>query len=153
MSNGKIQHVGTPQEIYHRPKNQFVATFIGRTNFLKAVYHAADGTIHFGAYSFPMEELALPADTPVLLSVRPEDLILRPHGETALTGVVQDSFFLGLNTHQLIELDYNQQLVEVISESSLENLLQKGEKVSLNIKGHKINVFAEDGSHSLMREE
>ena len=38
MKDGEIQQVGTPQEIYHRPINQFVATFIGRTNFMNAQY-------------------------------------------------------------------------------------------------------------------
>ncbi|MCK5672357.1 MAG: ABC transporter ATP-binding protein, partial [Spirochaetales bacterium] len=36
MKDGIIQHVGTPQEIYHRPSNIFVATFIGRTNLIDA---------------------------------------------------------------------------------------------------------------------
>jgi iron(III) transport system ATP-binding protein len=38
MKSGVIQHVGTPQDIYHRPANIFVATFIGRTNLLDAEY-------------------------------------------------------------------------------------------------------------------
>ncbi len=74
MSNGIIQHVGKPQEIYHRPKNRFVATFIGRTNFINANYHANEKRIKFGDYSFAAENLTLQHDAPVLLSVRPEDL-------------------------------------------------------------------------------
>jgi iron(III) transport system ATP-binding protein len=153
MSDGIIQHVGKPQEIYHRPKNRFVATFIGRTDFINANYHANEKRIKFGDYSFAAENLTLQHDAPVLLSVRPEDLILSKNENSSLKGVVKDSFFLGLNTHQLIELDQNQQLVEVISESSLENLLRKGEKVSLEIKGNKINIFSEDGTQNLMRED
>lgn len=153
MSNGVLQHVGTPQEIYHRPKNKFVATFIGRTNFLNSNYHASEKCIKFGDYIIPSENLTLLQDAPVLVSVRPEDFILCKNEDTSLKGVVKDSFFLGLNTHQLIELHHNQQLVEVISESSLENLLQEGEEVTLKIKAHKINVFSEDGSQNLMRED
>ena len=153
MSNGVLQHVGTPQEIYHRPKNQFVATFIGRTNFVKADYDANEKCIKFGDYTMAAENLTLQEDAPVLLSVRPEDFVLCKNEDKVLRGVVKDSFFLGLNTHQLIELNQNQQLVEVISESSLENLLQEGEEVTLKIKGHKINVFSDDGTQNLMRED
>ena len=153
MSNGIIQHVGTPQSIYHRPKNRFVATFIGRTNFLNASYFVKENCIKFGDYKIAADNLTLEQDAPVLLSVRPEDFILSKNENPSLKGIVKDSFFLGLNTHQLIELDQNQQLIEVISESSLENLLQKGEKVFLEIKGHKINIFSEDGTQNLMRED
>ena len=43
MKGGVIQHVGTPRDIYQRPKNVFVATFIGRTNIVNA--HVKDGII------------------------------------------------------------------------------------------------------------
>ena len=43
MKDGVIQHVGTPRDIYQRPKNVFVATFIGRTNIVNA--HVKDGII------------------------------------------------------------------------------------------------------------
>ncbi len=153
MSNGKIQHVGTPQEIYHRPRNMFVATFIGRTNFLNARYHSNEKLIKFGNYSFSAENLSAQEDCPVVLSIRPEDFIMQENNDSPLKGVIKDSFFLGLNTHQLVELSHNQQLVEIIRESSLENLLAVGERVSLSIKSHKINVFSDDGKQNLIRKD
>lgn len=153
MSNGEIQHVGAPQEIYHRPRNKFVATFIGRTNFLNAGYHSNEKLIKFGNYSFSVENLLVQEDIPVLLSVRPEDFIMHKKDDAPLKGVVKDSFFLGLNTHQLVELNHNQQLVEVIRESSLENLLTVGEEISLSIKSRKINIFSDDGAQNLMRKD
>lgn len=153
MNNGHIQHIGKPQDIYHRPKNKFVATFIGRTNFLEANYQAADKRITFGDYSFNIDHLSAEGDCPVLLSVRPEDLIMQNEDATPFKGMVKDSFFLGLNTHLLVELAHNQQLVEVIQESSLDNLLPVGEKISLTIKSHKINVYSEDGAKNLIRKD
>ena len=150
MNEGEIQHVGAPQEIYHRPSNEFVATFIGRTNLLKADYKTKNKMVSLGGYSFEMDGLALDHDAPVLLSVRPEDLVLSTNGDDGLKGVVKDSYFLGLNTHQIVELAYNQQTVEVIRESSLDNLSVKGEKVTLTIKNHKINVFSEDGEENYL---
>jgi iron(III) transport system ATP-binding protein len=153
MNNGHIQHIGKPQDIYHRPRNKFVATFIGRTNFLEANYQAADKKITFGDYSFTLDDLSAEEDCPVLLSVRPEDILLKNEDASPFKGTLKDSFFLGLNTHLLIELSHNKQLVEVIQESSLESLLPVGEKVSLTIKSHKINVYSEDGSINLIRKD
>ena len=45
MKDGVIQHIGAPRDIYQRPRNVFVATFIGRTNIMKA--NAAAGKIVF----------------------------------------------------------------------------------------------------------
>jgi iron(III) transport system ATP-binding protein len=150
MSNGKIQQIGRPQEIYHRPINEFVATFIGRTNFVTAQFCASDSCIKIGDFSFPYHDLSIKEDAAVLLSIRPEDFIIQKKSEHGLPGVVRDSYFLGLNTHQLVQLTYNQQIVEIIRESSLDEATKVGEEVSLSIKSHKINVFSDDGLKNLI---
>jgi len=150
MNEGVIQHIGTPEEIYHRPSNRFVANFIGRTNFLEATYDAKKKRIALGDYLIPFDNLALDHDSPVLLSVRPEDFIPHDTEKTKLTGIVRDSYFLGINIHQVIELDHNHQHIEVIRESFLENILPIGRKVSLEIKTKKMNVFSQDGSKNLI---
>jgi len=150
MHDGIIQHVGTPQEIYHRPSNMFVATFIGRTNFLDARYRSKEKLVEFGDYRFGVKNISLQGDSPVVLSVRPEDFIMHKDNDSHLKGIIKDSFFLGLNTHQLVELNHNKQLVEIIRESSLENVLVVGKQVSLSIKSHKINLFSEDTKQNLI---
>jgi len=151
MSNGEIQQIGTPQEIYHRPINQFVATFIGRTNFIKATFSASDQLIKLGDFSFPYQDLSIKEDADILLSIRPEDFIMQKMDEPGLRGIVRDSYFLGLNTHQLVELKHNQQTIEIIRESSLEETTKVGEEVSLLVKSHKINVFSDDGLKNLIK--
>lgn len=64
MSNGKLQQVGTAKEIYTTPKNRFVASFIGETNFLAA---KADGTKARLA-SGDMVDLAAPVTGDVTLT-------------------------------------------------------------------------------------
>ena len=150
MNDGKIQQIGTPQEIYHRPINKFVATFIGRTNLVSADYSADGNAISLGEYFFSVKDLNLDENVSVLLSIRPEDFLMNEYDNPGLKGIITDSYFLGLNTHQLVELDHNKQIVEIIRESSLDETLEIGEPVSLSIKTHKINVFSEDGSHNLL---
>jgi putative spermidine/putrescine transport system ATP-binding protein len=71
MSNGQVEQVGPPQDIYHRPRNAFIADFIGKTNFFSAVAEqggARAGQVH----------LATPArfraGSPVRLAIRPEQV-------------------------------------------------------------------------------
>lgn len=151
MNDGVIQQVGYPNEIYHRPTNQFVANFIGRTNFIEGIYKAKEKLIEIDRYRFPFETLILEEDAPVLLSIRPEDFVICEKKETPFKGKVIDSYFLGLNIHQLLELNHNHQTVEIIRESSLENLSEIGEEVCLTVKSHKINVFTADGTKNLIR--
>ncbi len=150
MSDGEIQQIGTPQEIYHRPINQFVATFIGRTNFIKAQYSSRDSRITVGDHEIPFSGLSISEDSPVLLSIRPEDFIMHKEDQSGLKGLVRDSYFLGLNTHQLVELSHNQQIIEIIKKSALDEPLAVGEEVTLSIKSHKINVFSDDGLKNLI---
>jgi iron(III) transport system ATP-binding protein len=151
MNDGEIQQIGPPHEIYHRPSNMFVASFIGRTNFLEARYRSNKKLLEFGEYGFAAENISAQEDCSVILSIRPEDFIMHKENDLPLNGVIKDHFFLGLNTLQLVELSHNQQLLEIIRESSLENLFTAGEGVSLSIKSQKINVFSEDSKQNLTR--
>ncbi|HZK17557.1 MAG TPA: ABC transporter ATP-binding protein [Anaerolineaceae bacterium] len=151
MNGGVIQQVGEPKQIYHRPKNEFVATFIGRTNFLPARYKHAEKMLYLGDYQIPANNLILEEDADVILSIRPENLY-HSIQETNLKGILRDSYFLGLNSHQIIELKHNQQTVEIIHESSLDESLPLGKEVSLTVNYAKVNVFSEDGDQNLIKE-
>jgi iron(III) transport system ATP-binding protein len=82
MSEGRIQQIGTPREIYERPLNPFVADFVGSTNFLDGSVLGPDGTdglyrvrTEIGDVTVQATEV-LRADDKVLVSVRPEDVDL-----------------------------------------------------------------------------
>ena len=103
MNRGVIQQVGAPREIYERPGNQFVADFIGSTNFLRAtvkgpesngLYRVASEVGYLQVHAVdPLEEGAR-----VVISVRPEDIRLsesRPQAGNVLQGTVDTKVFLG----------------------------------------------------------
>ncbi|MGH8689921.1 MAG: ABC transporter ATP-binding protein [Burkholderiales bacterium] len=102
MNAGRIEQLGSPREIYERPRNQFVADFIGTTNFIGgSIREAADG---FYRIQSEVGELRvrgaepMAAGTRVVVSVRPEDIVLsetRPQGENVLQGTVHTKVFLG----------------------------------------------------------
>jgi iron(III) transport system ATP-binding protein len=105
MNEGRIQQIGTPRDIYERPANQFVADFVGSTNFIEGTVIGRDGA-HNGFYRVRTEigDICVSAghelgsDERAVLSVRPEDVELtesRPDGGNIWEGRVDQKVFLG----------------------------------------------------------
>jgi iron(III) transport system ATP-binding protein len=152
MKDGVIQHVGTPQEIYHRPANIFVATFIGSTNLIEGEFNAADGnTVKLPGYKLRIGNLACDRNTPVILSIRPEDFDMTKKDEGGIRSTITDSLFVGLNTHYFVKLPGGQN-IEIIHESVMNSVFRTGDTVFLNVKVDKINAFSKDGSRNFSRE-
>lgn len=100
MSEGRIEQIGTPFEIYNFPKTQFVASFVGTLNQLQArVLEAASGMLEVEGQTIyaakPLQNVA-PGET-IGIALRPEMLALNRASESMnrLTGVVEDTTFLG----------------------------------------------------------
>ena len=154
MNSGVIQQIGKPKDLYQRPSNLFVATFIGRTNVLDKRLTEIDGrlAVDFDGYLVPMDNLTKEAhsDQSVKASVRPEEFVIVDKQQPGIEGVVEFSTFLGLNTHYLVRLKSGER-VEIIQESKIEDILEKGSTVHLSVKGEKINIFTETGETSLIK--
>jgi len=94
MQNGAVAQIGTPEEIYRRPANRFVAGFVGTLNVL-------GGTVASGRVHLPGGSLAVSlADGTADLCCRPEALRLDPEG--TLEGVVTAAFFQGERTRLVV---------------------------------------------------
>lgn len=156
MKEGVIQHAGTPQNIYHRPANMFVSTFIGRSNILEGHLKVASGkailTINKD-FDIEMSNLNLnqlqEGVSQVQVSIRPEEFTIS-ETDAGLRGKILRSTFLGLNTNYFVEIE-NGDTVEVVQESKLDNILEEGSTVYLIPKKEKINVFTSDGAVNLTK--
>jgi len=102
MNGGRIEQIGNPREIYERPRNQFVADFVGSTNFLEARVLSRDGDFYrVSSQIGGMKVLAtdpLATDEIVTISLRPEDVELSEiakEGENTWEGTVYQKVFLG----------------------------------------------------------
>ena len=146
MNLGEIQQIGTPQAIYQRPANLFVASFIGRTNLLNGESILVVSGTEVKLDTLLPEEMK---NQKVVASVRPEEFVIAKDGQ-GIPATVQSSTFLGLNMHYFLKLDSGED-VQVIQEAELDSCLQDGEKIHLQVKQGKINVFCEDGSRNLVR--
>ena len=151
MNAGVIQHIGRPKEIYQRPKNVFVATFIGRTNLVPA--RIQDGELIFAdGYREKIPALAKAEAQEVQCSIRPEEFVICKDGDEGIRGTVKEFTYLGLNTHYYIETDEGE-TVEIVEESSMDEELKEGQPVLLKIKKEKVNVFNKAGDVNLVRGE
>jgi len=154
MRDGVIQHIGRPKDIYQRPSNQFVATFIGRSNIMNGRLETRDGRMFLRVtddYAVEMTNV-LPAEAyerEAVISARPEELIISDGRAEGIHGVVRDMIFLGLNTHYYVTLD-NGEEVEIIQESTIQELIGRGESVRLVLNSDKINLFSADGEKNLL---
>jgi iron(III) transport system ATP-binding protein len=158
MKSGVIQHLGTPQEIYQRPANVFVATFIGRTNILEGTLTKLTDSyvLHLGSgYMEELSNIEVPksdakADTlNVQISVRPEEFILT-EDQTGMEATIVHSVFLGQNTHYFVDLASGQR-VEITQESKTSYILEPGQVIYLKAKKEKINVYDAAGELNYTR--
>lgn len=154
MNSGDIQQIGTPKVLYQRPANLFVATFIGHTNVLNGELKVKNDKPYLvlsGDYEVLLETVMSSEikDQKVKASIRPEEFIVDINNKDGLEAVVDDAVFLGLNTHYFVHL-LDGEKIEIIQESQIDSMIEKGARIYLKIKTEKINVFDEKGDHNLM---
>jgi len=150
MKDGFIQHIGTPKNIYQRPANTFVATFIGRSNMIKGQLKFNENKailrIHNTEFEMNTIKNSIKHNQDVVVSIRPEEFYIT-NDESQMKGIVEDYIFLGLNTHYTVKLE-SDELIEIVIESSIDSIIQPGTMIHLGLKLEKINVFTQDGSEN-----
>ena len=94
MAKGKIQQIGTPEDIYNEPVNAFVADFIGESNILDGRM-IRDRLVSFAGQTFDCVDSGFEPDEPVDVVIRPEDVDVIPTLGAKLTGKVTSVTFKG----------------------------------------------------------
>lgn len=158
MNRGRIEQIGTAQEIYEHPATKFVADFIGESNILEGyVTNVADDTIdvsfEFGniqnleATGFAKEEM-------IYVSVRPENIkySLEPVDNFRLHGLIKEHIYAGSIIRTVVELP-NSQEIKVTKHpedalppvgTSVSLYWNEGKAVLLHTKGDKVYDLIED---------
>ncbi|MBQ6559780.1 MAG: ABC transporter ATP-binding protein [Erysipelotrichaceae bacterium] len=154
MNNGDIQQIGTPKILYQRPANLFVATFIGHTNVIDGELKIEDGKAYLylpGNYKVRMDTIRKEdmKDQKVKASIRPEELVVDVNNKEGIKAVIDDAVFLGLNTHYFVHFE-DGETAEIVQESKIDSIIEKGTEIRLGVKTEKINIFDENGEHNLV---
>lgn len=104
MDRGKIQQIGTPEDIYNEPVNAFVADFIGESNIVDAIM-LDDYLVTFGGVKFKCLDSGFEKNEFVEAVVRPEDIVITEVGANAsLTGTITSVTFKGVNFEILVDV-------------------------------------------------
>ena len=102
MNRGRIQQIGTPEDIYNEPKNAFVADFIGESNILDGIM-LEDRLVKFFGRKFICVDTGFEKDEPVDVVIRPEDVDIVPEKDGQLTGKVTSVTFKGVHYDTIVD--------------------------------------------------
>jgi len=146
LNQGRIEQVGTPEEVYNQPANIFVAGFIGapKINLIPAVYEQA-GRVNINGQSLAIPSLTqadLAAGTPLTLGIRPEHLSLTPTGDLPLTVTCDVTEMHGDST---VALFTSAQHGALQMKVPYQLKLKPGEEVTISTGCEHILVFDEQG--------
>ena len=103
MSDGKIQQIGTPADIYNEPKNAFVADFIGESNILDGIF-LEDRKVRFSGHTFGCVDTGFAKNESVDVVVRPEDVDVVSLEKGHLQGVVTSVTFMGVHYEIIVDI-------------------------------------------------
>ena len=135
MSEGKIQQIGTPTDIYNEPINSFVADFIGESNILNGTM-VRDCLVRFCGREFECVDKGFGENAPVDVVIRPEDLYIFPVSDAAqLRGVVQSCIFKGVHYEMAVAVGDYEFLVQDY------HAFEAGSEVGLLIKPMDIHIM------------
>ncbi|MBC5738281.1 ABC transporter ATP-binding protein [Lawsonibacter faecis] len=102
MNEGKIQQIGSPEDIYNEPKNAFVADFIGESNIIDGTM-PEDRVVRMYGRNFPCLDEGFAPGESVDIVIRPEDIDIVPVAEGQLTGTVTEVTFKGMHYDIIVD--------------------------------------------------
>jgi iron(III) transport system ATP-binding protein len=140
MSRGKIEQIGTPLEIYSRPKTAFVADFIGQANIIKTIVEKDNGAsinailpgnVKIESQKVEITDKIFANGSTASLVVRPENIIIKDREEGLVKAVVVTSIFVGSHTEYELQLEPGQIIQASIDFQINSKIYQEGDEVSL----------------------
>ena len=137
INRGVVQQVGSPMEIYRRPKNQFIADFVGKVNFIKGQVNGSAVDLKGIGQSLAYEG---PLTGDVVVAIRPENIKLTK-AEGHLHGAIKSMFYLGDVNDCQIDISGTQ--LRVIADPHTYDVLRTGEEIGLEITDFL--VYEDDG--------
>ncbi len=136
MDKGKIQQIGTPEDIYNEPVNAFVADFIGESNIVDAIM-LDDYKVTFGGVKFECLDKGFDKNEFVEAVVRPEDIkIVEPGAKEALTGTITGVTFKGVHFEVLVDVDGFIWMIQTTQEG-----LKEGDEIGMYIEPDAIHIM------------
>ncbi len=134
MSEGRIQQIGTPTDIYNEPENAFVADFIGESNIVDGVM-LSDYKVSFSGHTFDCVDAGFARREYVDVVVRPEDVDIVPLEKGMLQGVVTSVTFMGVHYEIIVDINGFKWMIQTT------DYCGEGEHIGIYIEPEAIHVM------------
>lgn len=143
LSEGRIQQIGTPEDIYNEPQNAFVADFIGESNIFKGIMTGHMKVRFCGGEFIGMDDV--PEGTLVDVVVRPEDVIITKPEDGIVEGEVVSVIFKGMHYEVTVESGKYEMVIRTTKCYSV------GERIGMKLEPDGIHIMlAEDHTTSFV---
>ncbi len=152
MSEGKIQQIGTPTDIYNEPVNAFVADFIGESNIIDGIM-LEDYKAKFAGHVFQCLDKGFAKNEPVDVVVRPEDVDIVPADKAEFFGDVTSVTFLGVHYEIIVDVDDFKWMIQTT------DFVAEGERIGMKLDPDAIHIMKKSkysgmfGDYSTFSEE
>jgi multiple sugar transport system ATP-binding protein len=156
MKDGFIMQVGTPEEVFDRPANLFVAEFIGapKMNIFDANLSAENGKYFIEAFGSKLEVNGLPGQLlaeknlgsqKIKLGVRPEHIVVTKNKENAIEATILVKEMMGSELHLHVQTADGIKLIVITQTIDLsyeeKHALTNGAKIYLTFEGKVMHLF------------
>ena len=155
MSEGKIQQIGTPSDIYNEPVNAFVADFIGESNILDGVM-LEDYRVSFAGQTFECLDSGFAHNEPVDVVIRPEDVDIVAPERGMLCGTVTSVTFMGVHNEAIVDINgfkWMIQTTDPVEEGAYIGITLEPDAIHIMKKSKYSGMFGDYSSFSNELEE
>jgi ABC-type Fe3+/spermidine/putrescine transport system ATPase subunit len=152
MDGGRIAQLGTPQQVYQEPDNEFVADFLGVANLMDVECLPGSGrtrAVRFGDFT-------LEARAPDGFAAGPGRAVIRPEcvgldepgcpGGNRVPGMVDRAVFLGSTTQVRVRLPHGAVVQSLVTNASVQRGLTSGQAVSVHLPADALRVLSTSAS-------
>ena len=155
MSEGRIQQIGTPTDIYNEPKNAFVADFIGESNIVDGIMRE-DYRVTFSGHTFECVDKGFGSNEAVDVVVRPEDVDIVSREKGMLRGTVTSVTFMGVHYEIIVDINgfkWMIQTTDFCAEGSEIGLYIEPDAIHIMKKSEYSGMFGDYSSFSMELDE
>jgi spermidine/putrescine transport system ATP-binding protein len=153
MSNGRVEQIGTPSEVYEEPATAYVADFLGVSNLMdgrsEGVDAAGRARLRFGEFAMVAGRGDTDLRGEVKATIRPERIRLEPHGtpgENRIPGMIERVVYVGSTLHVIVHLPSGQTIQAWVHNEGETLPYAQGSPVSVHLPIDALRVLADSGS-------
>ncbi|HWO70226.1 MAG TPA: ABC transporter ATP-binding protein [Actinomycetota bacterium] len=156
MSNGRVEQVGAPHEVYEEPASAYVADFLGVSNLMSATGQGPDPSgrcrVRLGEFELLGGQGDTDARGPVRLCIRPERVRLEPAGTTGenrVPGMVERLVYVGSTIQVIVHLAPGQTLQAWVQNQGQELPWRQGTPVAVHLPAEALRVLVDTSAEGL----